>query len=82
MTVSGGERYPGTPMMIRVDQNAAIAGGKDFSSSSVSTLLREMSNGSVIMARYSDWPYNTYVVGKMDAKGIDEAIAYCRAHVQ
>lgn len=82
MTVSGGDRYPGTPMMIRVDQNAAIAGGKDFSRSSVSTLLKEMSSGSIIMARYSDWPYNTYVVGKMGAKGIAEAIAYCRAHVQ
>jgi hypothetical protein len=81
--VSGREnRYPGTPMTIRVDENKAISGGKSFSASSIDILLKQMSAGSIIQARYSEWPYNTYIDGRTDAEGIAEAIIYCRANVK
>lgn len=82
ISVGGGDQYPGSTSMIRVDDNEAVSGGSRFSKTSSDLLIQQMSKGSVIRARFSEWPSNAYRTGTMDAAGFSEAIAYCRASVQ
>lgn len=68
--------------MIRVDDNEAVSGGEQFSSSTSELLLRQMSAGAIIRARFSEWPSNLYKSGQLDSAGFSEAVEFCRGSVR
>lgn len=81
--VAGGQKFPGSTTMIRVDDNEAVSGDDaGFSGSSSALLITQMSSGKVIRARFSEWPSKLLKTGVMDAAGFDEAVEFCRSSVQ
>jgi hypothetical protein len=82
VSVAGGDQYPGSTSMIRVDDREAVSGGSRFNKAASELLIKQMSGGSVIKARFSEWPTDTYRTGTVDSAGFSEAVEYCRASVQ
>ena len=70
----GGDIYPGSQQIIRVDANKPhrSPGGKSFVGTSA--LLKEIRSGIVLRTRWYDWPKNTKQDMEHPLKGFGEAL--------
>lgn len=78
----GEDHYPFKPTTIRVDSNKPLHGtigsDGDFSSNSISIILKQMVKGQSITTRYYEWPYDYSKTDTFPLAGFNEAMTYAK----
>lgn len=73
-----GERYPHTPVSLRVDGNPPVSGREDqgIQGADARRLLAQMRSGHTVLTRHTNWPYRHHVNTEARLRGFSEAIDY------
>lgn len=68
----GGNHYPRTQSVIKIDYNNPIY-GYEGSSQTPQKVIEQMKNGRIAYTRYKEWPYEYNKDGEVDLIGFTEA---------
>ena len=73
MVTVGRNTYPGSEVVVRVDENPPIDLSEDISFETYSEVIEQLKAGDLVLTRHTEWPSQTLVNGRVSLIGFTKA---------